>query len=161
MARRTARAAAKETSMRIKNTTLCLTALALLASIAGGAQAEVRVHYKCESTVKGKCPPPPVPPQPPAPPRAPAPPPPLASHDGFAPPAPPAPPELPSLPAPPAPPEPPPLPEVPAAAHAACTGKAPGTRITHVLRKGETMTGVCLREDGKSVFDLREYRIED
>ncbi|MGH8855025.1 MAG: hypothetical protein ACREWI_12175, partial [Telluria sp.] len=61
----------------------------------------------------------------------------------------------------PAPPAPPPLPEVPAAAHAACAGKADGARLTYVLRKGETMTGVCELEGVKAVFQLREHRIED
>jgi hypothetical protein len=70
---------------------------------------------------------------------------------------------MPAIPAPPAPPAPPmvELPDVPAAAHAACAGKPRGTRITHVLRKGETMTGVCGREDGKAVFLLREYERQD
>ena len=30
-----------------------------------------------------------------------------------------------------------------------------------LLRKGATMTGVCEIEDGKAVFQLREYRVED
>ena len=67
-------------------------------------------------------------------------------------------------PAPPAPPPPPEvaLPEVPAAAHAACAGKPDGARFTFVLRKGETMTGVCERRRGKAeaVFQLRGYRRE-
>jgi hypothetical protein len=50
---------------------------------------------------------------------------------------------------------------VPEAAHAACAGKAVGTRVKHVLRQGETMTGVCIRENGRNVFDLREYRLHD
>ncbi len=132
--------------MNIKNTTLCLAALALLGGFAGGAHADVRVHYQCESTVKGKCPPPPVPPVPPTPPLAPAPPAPPMPHDGAVPPAPPAP---------------PPIPDVPAAAHAACAGKSVGARITYVVRKGETMSGVCERDGGKTVFALREYRIDD
>jgi hypothetical protein len=149
--------------MHTKNKTLV--ALALLGCLAGSAQAGVHVHYKCETTAKGKCPTPPAPPVPPVPPAPPAPPaPPSLPQDGsshFAPPAPPAVPAMPAIPAPPAPPAPPPLPDVPAAAHAACAGKAEGTRITHVLRKGATMTGVCEVEDGKPVFQLREYRVED
>ncbi|WP_036212364.1 hypothetical protein, partial [Massilia sp. LC238] len=80
---------------------------------------------------------------------------------GIAPPALPSMPAMPAIPAPPAPPAPPPLPEVPEAAHAACAGKAAGTRMEHVLRQGETMTGVCVRENGRNVFDLREYRLHD
>ncbi|KFI06769.1 hypothetical protein [Massilia sp. BSC265] len=134
-------------------------ALALLGLLVGSAQAGVHVHYKCESTVKGKCPPPPVPPTPPAPPAPPAPPElPVERVAGIAPPPPPS---MPAIPAPPAPPTPPPLPEIPAEAHAACAGKAVGTRIRHVLRQGETMTGVCMRENGRTVFDLREYRLHD
>lgn len=155
--------------MNIKNK--AIVAIALLGCAAGSAQAGVHLRYQCDSTVKGKCPPPPVPPVPPTPPAPPAPPaPPMGpvDHAGHAtptaPPAPPALPAMPALPAPPAPPlppDPPAIPEVPAAAHAACAGKAEGTRLTHVLRPGETMTGVCEREDGKPVFQLREYRIRD
>ena len=137
-------------------------AIALLGMLAGSAQADVHVHYKCESTVKGKCPAPPAPPVPPVPPAPPAPP--ELPNDGVAgvaPPAPPSMPAMPTIPAPPPPPAPPPLPEIPEAAHAACAGKAVGTRIKHVLRQGETMTGVCVRDQGKTVFDLREYRLHD
>ncbi|QOY96838.1 hypothetical protein IM543_17460 [Massilia sp. UMI-21] len=146
--------------MKLKNQ--AIVAIALLGLVAGSAQAGVHVRYQCDSTVKGKCPPPPVPPVPPMPPTPPAPPaPPGDDLARLAPPAPPAMPAMPTIAAPPAPPEPPAMPEVPAAAHAACAGKAAGTRLTHVLRKGETMRGVCEREDGKSVFQLREYRIHD
>lgn len=130
--------------MNTKNKAIA--AIALLGLLTVNAQADVHVQYQCESTVTGRCPPPPAPPTPPAPP---------------VPPAPPALPAMPAMPAPPAPPAPPPLPEVPEAAHAACAGKPAGTRIKHVLRPGETMTGVCVREDGKTVFALREYRLHD
>ncbi len=149
--------------MHTKNKAIA--AIALLGLLTGGAQAGVHVHYKCESTAKGKCPPPPAPPTPPVPPAPPAPPAPPELPDervtGIAPPALPSMPAMPAIPAPPAPPLPPPLPEVPEAAHAACAGKAVGTRIKHVLRPGETMTGVCIRENGKNIFDLREYRLHD
>lgn len=132
--------------MHTKNKAIA--AIALLGLLTGGAQAGVHVHYKCESTVKGKCPP--------APPQLPD-----ERVSGIAPPALPSMPSMPAIPAPPAPPAPPPLPEVPEAAHAACAGKAVGTRIKHVLRQGETMTGVCVRGNGRNVFDLREYRLHD
>lgn len=146
----------------MKRTTSAMLATIVLSALLGAAaqDAEAGVRYKCTSTDKGKCPP--VPPATPAPPAPPAPP--ALPHDGLAhaaPPAPPALPAMPMIPTPPAPPEPPPLPEVPAAAHAACAGKADGARVTYVLRKGETMTGICEREDGKAVFQLREYRIAD
>jgi hypothetical protein len=64
-------------------------------------------------------------------------------------------------PAPPAPPPVPAIPAVPAEAHAACAAKAPGSRLTWELRKGETMSGVCEREGGKMRFALRSYDLED
>lgn len=143
--------------MHLKNK--AIVAIALL-GFAAGAQAGEGVRYTCESSVKGKCPPPPAPPQPPAPPAPPAPPRPADGHIAQLAPPPPLP-AMHSVPAPPAPPEPPAIPEVPAAAHAACEGKAEGTRLTHVPGKGEIMTGVCEREGDKSVFQLREYRIHD
>ncbi|UVW27672.1 hypothetical protein [Massilia sp. H6] len=78
-----------------------------------------------------------------------------------APPSPPAVPGAPSIampPAPPVPPAPPAPPAVPAAAHAACAGQPDGTRLTHVLDQGATMTGVCERAGGKPTFRLREFR---
>ena len=73
---------------------------------------------------------------------------------------------MPAPPAPPAVPAPPPppaieLPDIPEAAHAACADKADGSRLTWVIQRGETMTGVCEREQGKMVFHLRGYHLED
>ena len=66
MARRTVRAAAKETAMHTKNILFVLAAAGLLGGVAS-AHADVHVRFKCESTVKGKCPPPPAPPAEPLP----------------------------------------------------------------------------------------------
>ena len=68
-----------------------------------------------------------------------------------------APPAMPAIPAPPAPPAPPPLPEIPAEAHAACAGKADGSKLSFTPAPGETMQGVCKRVDGRMVFRLRSY----
>ena len=69
------------------------------------------------------------------------------------------PPQAPLPPAPPpAPPAPPPLPEIPAAAHAACAGKANGSKLSFTPGPGETMSGLCERVDGRMVFQLRSYR---
>lgn len=73
----------------------------------------------------------------------------------------PVPPVPPVPPAPPAPPAPPKLPDVPEGAHRACAAKAPGSSVTWVITKGETMTGVCEREGGKMVFQLRRYELDD
>lgn len=128
--------------------------LILLAMLASGANAaEPAVHYECH-VARGKCPKPPVPPVPPAPPQPPAPPAsPIAGH---------AAPVAPAIPAPPAPPPPPDidLPEIPEAMHKACAGKRDGSQLSMTLRPGETMGGVCEREDGKMVFHLRRYSRE-
>jgi hypothetical protein len=139
-----------------KNISFALCALLLAA--AGGSWADV--HVQCNQA-HGKCaaPKPPVPPAPPAPPAPPVPPP-LAGTDGSTV-AMPALPALPALPAIPAPPAPPAIPEVPAAAHAACSAKAEGSSVVYTIKKGETMTGVCERENGKMVFQLRRYDLED
>jgi hypothetical protein len=50
---------------------------------------------------------------------------------------------------------------VPEGAHRACAAKAPGSSVTWVITKGETMTGVCEREGGKMVFQLRRYELDD
>jgi hypothetical protein len=73
----------------------------------------------------------------------------------------PAMPAMPAMPAVPAPPAPPKLPDVPEGAHRACAAKAPGSSVAWVIRKGETMTGVCEREGGKMVFQLRRYELDD
>ncbi len=63
-----------------------------------------------------------------------------------------------TMPAPAAPPPaPPPLPAIPAEAHAACAGKANGSKLTFTPAPGETMHGVCKRVDGRMVFQLRSY----
>jgi hypothetical protein len=53
------------------------------------------------------------------------------------------------------------IPAVPAAAHAACASKTPGSALTWELRKGETMSGVCERREGKMRFALRSYDRDD
>jgi hypothetical protein len=75
-------------------------------------------------------------------------------------PAMPAMPAMPALAAIPAPPPPPKLPEVPAGAHAACAGKAVGSEVTYTIKPGEYMRGMCEREDGKMVFELRLYHLD-
>jgi hypothetical protein len=131
---------------------------ALLLAVAGTSSATVR--FQCDQP-HGKCVPPklPVPPTPPAPPAPPAPPPPVAGADGSTI-AMPALPALPPLPAIPAPPPPPKLPDVPDGAHAACAAKAEGSSVVYTIRKGETMTGLCERENGKMVFQLRRYEVD-
>ena len=64
---------------------------------------------------------------------------------------------MPAIPALPAPPAPPPLPEIPAEAHAACAGKADGSKLSFTPAPGETMHGLCKRVDGRMVFKLRSY----
>lgn len=127
----------------------------MLCGAAGISSATV--HYECKDSGKGKCvaPTPPTPPAPPAPPPLP-PLPQFAGHDGVAI----ARPALPAPPAIPAPPAPPALPDVPQAAHAACAGKAEGSRVTYVVKQGETMSGICERENGKMVFQLRTYHLD-
>jgi hypothetical protein len=112
--------------------TLCTLLLAVAGSSFGA------IHVQCNQA-NGKCvaPTPPVPPAVPIPPTPPTP------------------------PIPPAPPPPPPIPEVPDGAHAACASKAAGSTLTWTIRKGETMTGVCERENGKMVFQLRRYDLDD
>ena len=117
-------------------TSATLLMFALLSSAAGASLAGVHVHTDCNAS----CPPPPEPPMPPVPPAPPAPP---------TPPAPPAPPALPVIP------------DVPAAVHAACASKPPGTPLTWNLREGETMSGVCIRKDGRMLFSLRDYDRQD
>jgi hypothetical protein len=116
--------------------TISLLLLAMLSCAAGAATQTGTYQYTCKSS-NGKCPPPPVPPIPPTPPVPPVP------------------------PAPPAPPAVPPMPDIPAAAHVACAGKSAGAKLTYVIRKGETMSGTCEREDGKMLFVLHSYSIED
>lgn len=139
---------------------------AMLCCAAGASSATV--HIECKNG-QAKCAPPPTPPAPPAPPSPPAPPappaPPVLAPDGQvagipAVPAIPAVPGVGPLPAIPAPPPPPKLPPVPAEAHAACATKQPGSQMTWVIREGETMTGVCQRENGKMVFSLRSYHLD-
>jgi hypothetical protein len=113
--------------------TISFTLCALLLAVAGSSFGAI--HVQCNQA-KGKC----VAPTPPVPPVPPAPPAPLAI---------------------PAPPPPPPIPDVPEAAHAACASKAAGSTLTWTIRKGETMTGVCERENGKMVFNLRRYDLDD
>jgi hypothetical protein len=117
-------------------TSATLLMFALLSSAAGASLASVHVTINCNAS-GSNCPPPPVPPVPPAPPAPPVP------------------------PVPPAPPAPPLIPDVPAAAHAACASKSPGSTLVWTLRKGETMTGVCRKDDGRMVFSLREYERQD
>jgi len=102
-----------------------------LLSSAAGASL-AGVHVHIDCNAsRGTCPPPPVPPMPPMPP------------------VPPAPPALPVIP------------DVPAAVHAACASKPPGTPLTWNLRDGETMSGVCIRKDGRMLFSLRDYDRQD
>ncbi len=86
-----------------------------------------------------------------------------SAHDCQCPnmPSPPAPPEAPAAPMPPAPPAPPPMPAIPSGAHAACAGKAAGTQVRYVIKKGEVMTGSCASEGGKQIFALQSYSLED
>ncbi|MGF6180790.1 hypothetical protein ABIB42_001797 [Massilia sp. UYP32] len=53
------------------------------------------------------------------------------------------------------------LPAIPDAMHEACADKNDGSRLSMTLRPGETMAGVCEREDGRMVFQLRSYRLDD
>ncbi len=112
---------------------------------AGAGEAAVRVD--CRPANGGPCVAPPAPPAAPLPGG-------MTAAIAPLPPVPPAP-ALPALPAPPAPPA---LPEIPAKAHAACAGKANGSQVTVQLEPGETMSGLCERVGGKTVFRLRSYR---
>ncbi len=138
--------------------TLPLILIALLCGSAAAGDNRGTIHIECKQT-KGKCvlpsppPPPPAPPEPPAPPAMPH----MAHGVAIAMPTPPALPPRPPMPEAPPPPE---LPEVPAGAHNACADKADGTPLTWVLGKDETMTGVCERENGKMVFQVRSYHRE-
>lgn len=44
--------------------------------------------------------------------------------------------------------------------HEACADKNDGSRLSMTLRPGDTMAGVCEREDGRMVFQLRSYRLD-
>jgi hypothetical protein len=77
-----------------------------------------------------------------------------------APPAPPPPPALPAMPPPPAPPKPPALPAIPAQAHLACAGKSVGSALTWVIKKGETMSGICKQGKNGMRFEPRSYHFE-
>jgi hypothetical protein len=114
--------------------TISLMLLAMLSCAAGATTTTYQ--YTCKST-NGKCPPPPIPPVPPTPPTPPVP------------------------PVPPAPPAEPPMPSIPAEAHAACAGKRAGATLTYAISKRQTLTGTCESEDGKMLFILRGYSIED
>lgn len=105
--------------------------LLLLAMLSCAAGATETNYHYTCKSSSGKCAPPPVPPMPPMP------------------------------PVPPVPPAVPPMPDIPAAAHAACAGLSAGTTMTYVIRKGETMTGTCESENGKMLFVLRSYALED
>jgi hypothetical protein len=154
MDRRTGRPSDKEKIMKKKMSfALC----AMLLAVAGGSWADV--HIQCNQA-HGKCVPP-KPPVPPAPPAPPAPPPPPVSGPDGGTQLIPAVPAMPALTAIPAPPPPPKVPDVPAAAHAACASRAEGSSLVYTMKKGETMTGVCERENGKMVFQLRRYDLED
>jgi hypothetical protein len=123
--------------------TLLVLLCGLSAQASDQASNHVHVHIDCKANASGECPPPPAPPAPPAPPTPPTPP---------------------AMPAPPAPPPSPPVPKIPAVpaeAHAACASKAPGSALTWELRKGETMSGVCERHDGRMRFALRSYDLDD
>ena len=127
-----------------------------------GPDVHVHVEIHCKTTT-GKCKPPPPPPAPPAPPIPPAPPaPPDADtvERGVPPAIPPVPavPEVAPVPVPPPPPQ---LPSVPAEAHAACANKAAGSALTWNLGEGEMMKGVCAQRDGRMVFVLRSYELDD
>lgn len=126
-------------------TVISLLLAVLLVPAAQASAAQTSVQIEC-NTPRGACPPPPpAPPAPPVPPVPPAP--------GMPPPPP--------IPAPPPPPPPPQvaMPEIPASAHAACAQKTDGARLTLRLGPNETMSGVCERENGKMVFQLRNYRL--
>jgi hypothetical protein len=154
MDRRVERSGHKEKTMKKK---MCFALCALLLAVSGASMAAV--HIQCDQA-HGKCvpPKPPVPPAPPAPPAPP--PPPVSGPDGATAPIPPLP-AMPAIPAIPAPPPPPKLPDVPAGAHAACASKAEGSSVVYTIKKGETMAGVCERENGKMVFQLRRYDLDD
>ena len=147
--------------------TIALLSFALLSSAAGACLADVHVYVNCDAR-DAKCLPPPKPPRPPLPPAPPAPPaPPVPGVDMDAspadvaipvPPTPPAPPSPASIPAPPPPPK---VPAVPDSAHADCASKKPGTHMMFTLRPGESMSGVCVKRDGKMRFSLREYRLTE
>ncbi len=111
-----------------------------------GAVSDANAHpHRCSSKNLADCPFPPVPPVPPAPPAAPAPP------MG----------ELPTPPLPPMPPAPPVMPEAPRAAHAACAGKKDGSSMSFTFGKGRTMSGRCVMEGGKMVFDVESYFVDN
>ncbi|WP_156116676.1 hypothetical protein [Massilia sp. 9096] len=62
---------------------------------------------------------------------------------------------------PPPPPPAPRLPAVPSEAHAACASKAPGSPLTWTLRRHETMSGLCERQDGRMRFVMQRYDLDD
>lgn len=105
-------------------------------------------HCKCGDAMA-------APPAPPAPPNAPHPP------NAPNPPSLPGMPDMPALPAPPAPPAPPPAPVAPAQAHAACAGKAPGTKLTFSTKRGTTMSGTCERDNRGMYFEVYSVRTVD
>ncbi len=74
-----------------------------------------------------------------------------------APPTPPSPPSMPAPPAPPSPPAPPLMVDAPAAAHALCSGKAPGSAVSY-KGKTETMSGTCERDNRGMYFEIEHYR---
>lgn len=131
-----------------------LVPLVLLALLCVTSAAQAAVRIDCKPAASGPCVQPPAPPPPPAPPAPPSLP---GMPPGIAPPAPPAP----VPPAIPAPPPPPALPAIPDQAHAACAAKANGSTLSLRLGPNETMSGLCERVDGKMVFRLRSYRLDD
>ena len=122
---------------------------------ATGAAATETVRIDCKPAGSGPCATPPAPPAPPLPPT------PAVPAIPAIPPIP-AVAAVPAVPALPAPPPPPPaLPDVPDEAHAACAGKATGSKVSLRLGPRETMSGLCERVGGKMVFQLRSYRLND
>ena len=132
-----------------------LIAILALSAATSVAATEKKKTYRCTGTAE-QCrymPVPPVPPTPPTPPTPPAPPSfAMDAPDALA---------MASFPAPPALPDPPEPPGVPAAAHAACDGRSPGTRITYTPSKNETLTGTCRRTPEGMRLELRSWIVEN
>ena len=140
---------------------IAVSLLGLSCVISNLSLAGEHITIRCQSSQADcpKIPPPPPPPETPVMPPACLPKEPLS---GFSPKQIPQP----SVPSeeclrPPTPPAIPPVPEMPAQTHKACANKKEGTIITWQIDSNSEMTGVCVKKDGKMIFNLDHAEISD
>ena len=115
-----------------------------LLSASSISYAQKSITIECKST-EAHCPKPPAPPKPPTPPAPPEPP----SELNL------------SISVPPVPPMPPTPPKIttPPQAHAACQNKEVGFKITWIIDKSTELSGTCVQQNGKMMFDIESIKV--